>query len=119
MDFLTAKQLFANSTTTIDAPLLDALASWVPKNQPHWSTRDVLEFLTVLQSALGERRFALPQQQDPPLPDVLDGFKALSSSKLPENVRTAWIGWALFLAKQAKESGRQLVHSDLLRFRLI
>ncbi len=115
LDFLTAKQLFANSTTTIDAPLLDALASWVPKNQPHWSTRDVLEFLTVLQSSLGERRFALPQQQEPPLPDVLDGFKALSSTKLPENVRTAWIGWALFLARQANESGRQLVHSEAMR----
>ncbi len=115
MDFVTAKQLFANSTTSIDAPLLDVLASWVPKHQPHWSTRDVLEFLTVLQSALGERRFSLPQQQDPPQPDVLDGFKALSSSKLPENVRTAWIGWALFLAKQASESGRQLVHSEAMR----
>ena len=115
LDFLTAKQLFAIATSTMDGPLLDALATWVPKNQPGWSTRDVLEFLTVLQSALGERRFSLPQQQDPPQPDVLDGFKALGSSKLPENVRTAWVGWVLFIAKQASESGRQLVHSEAMR----
>ena len=69
----------------------------------------------MLQSALGERRFSLPQQQDPPQPDVLDGFKAFGSSKLPENVRTAWVGWVLFIAKQASESGRQLVHSEAMR----
>ncbi len=115
MDFLIAKQFFATTQSTIDLPLLDALASWVPKNQPQWTTRDVLEFLTVLQSALGERRFSLPQQQEPPLPDVLDGYRAIGSSKLPENVRVAWVGWVKFLAKQAKEADRQLVHSESMR----
>ncbi len=115
IDFLTAKQLFGTTQTGIDSPLLDALAGWVPKNQSKWATRDVLEFLTVLQSAMGERRFTLPQQQDPPQPDVLDGFKAISASKLPENVRSAWVGWAIFLAKQAAQSDRKLVHSEAMR----
>ena len=115
VDFLSAKQLFANTQTTIDSPLLDALAGWVPKSQPQWTTRDTLEFLTVLQSSLGDRRFSLNQQQDPPQPDVLDGFKGLGTSKLPENVRTAWIGWAMFLAKRATETDRQLVHSEAMR----
>ena len=115
LDFLTARQLFATTQTTIDSPLLDALAAWVPKNQPQWTTRDVLEFLTVLQSSLGDRRYTLPQQQDPPQPDVLDGFRGLGSSNLPENVRTAWVGWAMFLAKQANETDRQLVHSESMR----
>lgn len=115
LDFLIAKQLYNTTQTTIDSPLLDALASWVPKNQSTWKTRDILEFLTVLQTALGERRLSLPQQQDPPKPDVLDGFKGLGSSKLPANVRTAWIGWAMFLAKQAAESDRHLVHSEAMR----
>jgi len=115
MDFLIAKQFFSTTQSTIDSPLLDALAGWVPKSQPQWTTRDVLEFLTVLQSALGQRRFSLPQQQEPPQPDVLDGYKALGASKLPENVRVAWIGWVKFIAKQAKEADRQLVHSESMR----
>ena len=115
MDFLIAKQFFSTTQSSIDSPLLDALANWVPKNQPQWTTRDVLEFLTVLQSALGERRFSLPQQHEPPQPDVLDGFKALGASKLPENVRVAWIGWVKFIAKQAKDADRQLVHSESMR----
>ncbi len=115
VDYLIAKQLYNTSQSTIDTPLLDALASWVPKNQPQWKTRDILEFLTVLQTALGERRLSLPQQQEPPQPDVLDGFKGLGSSSLPPNVRTAWIGWAMFLAKQAAESDRPLVHSEAIR----
>jgi putative heme-binding domain-containing protein len=115
LDYLIAKQLYNTSQSTIDMPLLDALASWVPKKQPQWKTRDILEFLTVLQTALGERRLSLPQQQEPPQPDVLDGFKGLGSSKLPPNVRTAWIGWAMFLAKQAADADRQLVHSEAMR----
>jgi len=115
LDFLIAKQLYNTTQPTMDSPLLDALSSWVPKNQAEWNTRDILEFLTVLQTAIGERRLSLPQQQDPPQPDVLDGFKGLASSKLPPNVRTAWIGWAMFLAKQAAESDRHLVHSEAMR----
>ena len=114
LDFLTAKQLFTTTQTTIDSPLLAALAAWLPKNEPRWKTRDILEFLTVLQAALGERRLTLPQQQDPPQPDVLDGFKGLSASTLPENVRSSWMGWTLFLAKQA-EGNNQLVHSEAMR----
>jgi putative heme-binding domain-containing protein len=114
LDFLIANQLFTTTQTSIDSPLLDALATWVPNNQPRWKTRDSLEFLTVLQASLGERRLSLPQQQDPPQPDVMDGFRGLSASKLPENVRTAWIGWALYLAKQA-EGNNQLVHSEAMR----
>ena len=114
LDFLIAKQLFTTTQTSIDSPLLDALATWVPNNQARWKTRDSLEFLTVLQAALGDRRLSLPQQQDPPQPDVMDGFKGLSASELPENVRTAWIGWALYLAKQA-EGNNQLVHAEAMR----
>jgi len=115
IDFLAAKQFFSTTQTTLDSPLLDALAGWVPKYQSNWKTRDELEFLTMLQSALGERRFSLPQQEDPPQPDVLDGFKGLSSSKLPENVRTAWVGWAMYLAKKAAQTNHQLVHSEAMR----
>ena len=115
IDFLIAKQLYSRNQSDLDSSLLDALAGWVPKNQSKWTTRDVLEFLTVLQSALGDRRFILPQQQEPPQPDVLDGFKALGSPKLPENVRNAWVGWVRFLAKQAMQSDRPLVHSEAMR----
>ncbi len=115
LDVLIAKQFYSRTQADIDSPLLDALAGWVPKHQAKWTTRDILEFLTVLQSSLGERRITLPQQQDPPQPDVLDGFKAISSSKLPENVRTAWVGWALFLAKQTTQSDRPLIRSEAMR----
>jgi len=115
LDFLIAKQLYNTTQPTMDSQLLDALARWVPKNQSKWKTRDILEFLTVLQTAIGERRLSLPQQQEPPQADVMDGFKGLASSKLPQNVRAAWIGWAMFLAKQAAESDRHLVHSEAMR----
>jgi putative heme-binding domain-containing protein len=115
LDGLIAKQLFVNSSTNLDTQLLDALASWVPATQSKWSTRDQLEFLTVLQTALGDRRNGLPQQQDPPQPDVLDGFKGMSSVKLPENVRIAWIGWVTYFAKQALEADSPLLLLEATR----
>lgn len=115
LDGLIAKQLYGGGQTNVDLPLLDALAGWAPKAQPNWTTRDELEFLTVLQTSLGDRRHSLPQQADPPQPDVLDGYKGLSASRLPENLRTAWIGWALYIAKHAVETDRPLVHLEATR----
>lgn len=115
MDALIAKQLFGSTQTALNSPLLDAMANWIPRNQPRWKTRDELEFLTVLQAALGDRHHALPQQQDPPQPDVLDGYKGLGSAQLPENVRKAWIGWTMFLAKEAIQTDRPLLFSEATR----
>ncbi|MEQ1825002.1 MAG: hypothetical protein ABL921_03625 [Pirellula sp.] len=115
LDNLIAKQLYSSNSSNLDTPLLDALATWVPKQHANWTVRDKLEFLTLLQAALGDRRFTLPQQQDPPQPNVSDGYRGISSSRLPENVRTAWVGWASYFAKQAINSGSPLVQLEATR----
>ena len=115
LDSLIARQLFNTSQTDINSPLLDALANWVPANQTTLTTRDKLELLTLLQSALGDRRFSLPQQLDPPQPDVLDGYRGLSAAKLPDNVRTAWIGWATHFAKLAIKENSPLLQLEATR----
>ena len=115
LDYLIAKQFYANTQSNIGVPLLDALAGWVPMNQASWTTRDKLEFLTVLQSALGDRRHTLPQQLDPPQPNVLDGYTGLGSVRLAENVRSAWIGWVMYFAKQAAETDSPLLHLEATR----
>lgn len=116
LDGLIAKALFgSNQTTNIDTPLLDKLANWVPAKQQQWTTRDQLEFFTILQVCLGERRYSLPQQVDPPQPDVLDGYKGLSSSRLPENLRRAWTDWALFFAQKAIDLDSPLLQLEATR----
>lgn len=115
LDTLIARQLFNTSQTGINSPLLDALATWVPANQATLTTRDKLELLTLLQSALGDRRYSLPQQLDPPQPDVLDGYRGLSSARLPDNVRTAWIGWAAYFAKLALKEDSPLIQLEATR----
>ena len=115
LDGLVAKALFGSGQTNIDTPLLDRLASWVPSKQGQWKTRDQLEFFTSLQVSLGDRRYSLPQQVDPPQPDVLDGYKGLSSARLPENLRKAWIDWALFFAQKAIDIDSPLLHLEATR----
>jgi putative heme-binding domain-containing protein len=115
LDSLIAKQLFGSNSANLDTYLLDALANFVPNQHARWGVRDRLEFLTVLQSGLGDRRFTLPQQQDPPQPNVLDGYRAISASRLPENVRNAWIGWTKYFSKQAIASDSPLVHLEATR----
>jgi putative heme-binding domain-containing protein len=115
LDGLIAKALFGPNQTNIDTPLLDKLANWVPAKQQKWTTRDQLEFFTTLQVSLGERRYSLPQQVDPPQPDVLDGYKGLSSSRLPENLRKAWTDWALFFAQKAIDLDSPLLHLEATR----
>lgn len=115
LDVLIAKAIFGANQSNLDTPLLDKLASRVPAQQGKWTTRDQLEFFTTLQVALGDRRFSLPQQVDPPQPDVLDGYKGLSSPRLPENLRKAWCDWALFLARQAIENDSPLLQLEATR----
>ena len=114
-DGLFAKRLFSTTQASLDTPLIDLLASIVPKKEPTWNTRQRHEFLDMLQVALGDRKLTLPQQSDPPLADVMDGYRAISVRQLPMNVRTAWVDWLLYLAQRAATDPNEGLESECLR----
>jgi putative heme-binding domain-containing protein len=69
----------------------------------------------MIQSSLGDRRSTLPQQIDPPNPDVLDGYRSVSVRQLPATVRKGWIDWLSFLILQAEKQGDERVASEGIR----
>ncbi len=111
---LFAKRLFA-PMLQMDSALLDLLAKSVPEKESSWKSRERLEFLAMLQVALGDRKASLPQQTDPPQADVLDGYKAMGSSQLPLNVRKAWIDWMHYFIVQARNSKDIYVETEAVR----
>ncbi|AMV31187.1 hypothetical protein VN12_03650 [Pirellula sp. SH-Sr6A] len=114
VDQLFAKKLYSNSGT-LDTPLLDALANRVPSEEPNWNRRQRMEVLAMLQWALGERRTSLTGQQDPPNPDVLDGYRSVSLNQLPANVRSAWVQWVVFIGSKAHLDGEDELESEAIR----
>ncbi len=115
LDNLLARQLYGPQPKTINTPLFDILAKWIPERQLKMNTAEQLEFLTSLQSCLGDPRFTLPLQAETPNPHAMDSYRALYANVLPDPVRSGWIKWTLFLAKQAKEKGSMVVHAEATR----
>lgn len=114
VDLLFARKLYSPSGA-IDTPLLDALASIVPTRAEKWSNQEQMEFLAILQWALGERRTGLTGQQDPPNSDVLDGYRAISLNQLPQQVRTAWVQWVVYIGSKAHIAGDEKLESESIR----
>jgi putative heme-binding domain-containing protein len=106
---------FSTTQASLDTPLIDLLASIVPKKEETWNTRQRHEFLDMLQVALGDRKLTLPQQSDPPSADVMDGYRAISVRQLPMNVRGAWVDWLLFLTQRAATASDEGLESECLR----
>ena len=115
VDILFAQRLFSTAKASLDSPLIDLLASIIPKKEASWNSRQRHEFLDMLQVSLGDRKLTLPQQSDPPSADVLDGYRAINVRQLPMNVRTAWVDWLLYLAKRAATASDEGLESECLR----
>lgn len=114
VDLLFARKLHSQSGS-IDTPLLDTLAAVVPAKAEKWSGQEQMEFLAMLQWALGERRTGLVGQQDPPSSDVLDGYRALSLHQLPQKIRTAWVQWVVYVGSRAHKVGDEKLESEAIR----
>lgn len=114
VDQLFAKRLYSNSGT-LDTPLLDAMATRIPADEPGWNTVQRMEVLAMLQWALGERRTSLNGQQDPPNPDVLDGYRSLRVMQLPQKVRSAWVQWVVYIGSKAQRDGNEKLASEAIR----
>lgn len=114
IDLLFARKLHSQSGA-LDTPLLDALAATVPTKAATWGGQEQMEFLAMLQWALGERRTGLTGQQDPPNSDVLDGYRAISLNQLPQKVRAAWVQWVVYIGSKAHAAGNEKLESEAIR----
>jgi putative heme-binding domain-containing protein len=89
--------LFGTGSSTIDSQLMDNLARRITSKAIGNEPDQLLETVSILQSALGDIRFTVPLQQSPPNVHALDGYRATYSKNVPEKVREGWVRWCLSL----------------------
>lgn len=109
-----ARLLFGTDRKVVDKELLDAIARRLSTDHASMSQREVMECLTCMQAALGERRLSLPLQTDAPA-DIVDGYRGLYTNQLAESARNNFARWALFIASSAKNQGWDAVHAESIR----
>lgn len=114
LDQLAARLLFGQKPSGIDIPLLEALSRWIPNRKSSMNPREQIEFLTLLQASLGDRRHTMPAQSENPA-DALDGYRGMYTNRMQESVRLTWARWALYLAREAENSGLVMVHAEATR----
>ncbi len=106
--------LFGTGSSTIDSELMDDLARRITSKALGNEADQLLEAISVLQSALGDIRFTVPLQQSPPNVHALDGYRATYSRKVPEKVREGWVRWCLSLLNN-KGADAYVVENEAIR----
>lgn len=114
LDTLAARLLFGPKPAGIDIQVLDALSRWIPSRKSSMNQREQIEFLTLLQASLGDRRHTMPAQSENPA-DALDGYRGMYTNRMQESVRLTWARWALYLAREAEANGLVMVHAEATR----
>ncbi len=115
LDHLFATKLFATGSPTQETAILDALAAIVPGAESEWNSRERLEFFSMLQVALGDRRLSLPPQQEPPNLDALDGYRVGGQQKLAPQVRAGWEKWIVFIVSKGNREGDEKIVAEGVR----
>ncbi|MCY2973894.1 MAG: c-type cytochrome [Planctomycetota bacterium] len=115
-DASVGRRLFGPNSNAIDASLLDQLAHRCSKKLITFTSPEVLEALAILQTSLGDYRFAMPAHQAPPTSEVIDGYRCLYGSKIPDAIRENWSRWCMIIAEsQTSESWKAIVVPEALR----
>lgn len=115
-DASAGRRLFGPNSNAIDAALLDQLAHRCSKKLIAFTSPEVLEALAILQTSLGDYRFAMPAHQAPPTSEVIDGYRCLYGSKMPDTIRENWARWCMIIAgSQTSESWKAIVVPEALR----
>jgi putative heme-binding domain-containing protein len=109
-----AKALFAPSSKTPDKNLLDAVTRKWGDNRDKLSQRELMESLTYVQAALGDRRWDFPLQTDAPA-DISDGYRGLYANQIAESSRNNMARWFLYFAATAKTQGWDAVYAESIR----
>jgi putative heme-binding domain-containing protein len=104
-DSVAGVRLFGASLNSIDAVLLDQLAFRCSKKLIPYTTNEVLESLLILQASLGDYRSSLPAHRAPSTTEVIDGYRCLYGSKIPENIREGWVSWCTIVARAQPSDG--------------
>ncbi len=115
-DSAVGRRLFGPKSNTIDALLMDQLAHRCSQKLVASTTPEILEALAILQTSLGDYRFSMPAHQAPPTSEVIDGYRCLYGSKMPDTIRDSWARWCMLVAKsQTTESWKAIVVPETLR----
>ena len=114
LDAQIGKLLFGPAKSNVDTGIFETLSSILTNYRNSTSSRDPLELLTVMQAALGDRRWTLPLQSDVPA-DVLDGYRGIHTAKMQDSTRNSWARWALHFAETAESNGQVILHAEAMR----
>ena len=114
LDLQISKTLFAPDTKSPEKNLLDAVTRKWGDDRDKMSQRELMESLTCVQSALGDRRWEFPLQTDAPA-DVSDGYRGLYTSQISESSRNNMARWALYFAATSKIQGWDAVYAESIR----
>jgi putative heme-binding domain-containing protein len=115
-DASAGRRLFGPNCNVIDASLLDQLAHRCSKKLIAFTSPEVLEALAIMQASLGDYRFAMPAHQASPTSEVIDGYRCLYGSKMPDTIRENWARWCMIIAgSQNSESWKAIVVPEALR----
>jgi len=114
MDLQIAKLLFGSDRKAAERTLLDAITQKFKASAKTLSQRELMESLTCMQAALGDRRWDFPLQTDAPA-DIADGYRGLYTSQLTGSSRDNLAKWALYVAVLAKAQGWEAVHAESVR----
>ena len=114
LDAQIGKLLFGPAKNNVDTGIFETLSSILTNYRNSTSSRDPLELLTVMQAALGDRRWTLPLQSDVPA-DVLDGYRGIHTAKMQDSTRNSWARWALHFAETAESNGQVILHAEAMR----
>ncbi|MBM3967593.1 MAG: c-type cytochrome [Planctomycetes bacterium] len=106
--------LFGPPKNNVDTGVFETLSTILTSYRNSTSTRDPLELLTVIQSALGDRRWTLPLQSEVPA-DALDGYRGIHTAKMQDTARNSWARWALHFAETAESNGQVILHAEAMR----
>ncbi len=107
--------LFGQGSNRIDLPSIDFLAKGVASKQIGKSQLEILEVLSVLQSALGDPRHSVPPQQGTVNPSIFDGYSARFSDQMPANLKEGWTRWLTEVATEANQRKLFEVYEEAIR----
>lgn len=114
LDLQTGRLLFNATRVGSDASILGLLSQHLSGDRQTLTARDQFEELTIIQAAMGDRRWTFPLQTDAPA-DTSDGYRGLNTNQIESSIRDSWARWGLYVATQAEKRGQVILHAEALR----
>ncbi len=94
-DAVAGKLLFGKVQPTIDRSAMDVLTKKIAASPSIDDPQSLIEWMTILQSSLGDWRHTVPLQNAPSQVHATDGYRSWFIASLPDVSRTGWVKWCL------------------------